>query len=77
MQRFVLAGGPSLPGAALPEVMRECARLREALFSTGADGLEALALSAGDRGARARAWLAVHVYLRSATGALSRARIAR
>lgn len=77
MLRFVLAGAASLPGAALPEVMRECARLREALLSTGADGLEALALSAGDRGARARAWLAVHVYLRATTGALSRARIAR
>jgi len=77
MLRLVLAGAASLPGAALPEVMLECARLREALLSTGADALEALALSSADRGARAGAWLAVYVYLRAVTGALSRARIAR
>lgn len=77
MLRLVLAGAASLPGAALPEVMLECARLREALLSTGADALEALALSSADRGARTGAWLSVYVYLRAVTGALSRARIAR
>ena len=69
--RYALAGRTSLPGAALPEVTREAARLREALFPIAADGL--VALSTAHEGEHAaEIWLALHVYLASASRSLVR-----
>jgi hypothetical protein len=69
--RYALAGHTSLPGAALPEVGREASRLREALFPIAADGL--VALSTAHEAARvAELWLALHVYLTTATRSLVR-----
>ncbi len=69
--RHALAGRASLPGAALPEVAREAARLRDALFPIAADGI--LALSTAHEPERvAELWLALHVYLASASRSLVR-----
>jgi len=69
--RYALAGAASLPGAALPDVAREAKRLREALFATGAQGLEALT-SAREPGDASHVWLGLHVYLTRVDRMLSR-----
>lgn len=70
--RYALAGEPSLPGAALPDVADEAKRLRRALFPKAADGLEALALC-DDPERAARVWLALHVYTRVVEKTFARA----
>jgi hypothetical protein len=71
--RFALAGAPSLPTAALPELARERETLRGWLMPTGANVLEALATSAHREPlAAARAWLSLHTYLLAAERALAR-----
>ncbi len=72
--RFALAGTRSLPGAAQPEVEREARDLRAAMLPLGADTLRQLAVGGRGAEATARAWLALHVYLRTAEAALARAR---
>jgi len=67
MLRFALAGAQSLPSAALPELARETTRLRASLLGTCGDLLEHLAKCArSEARATARAWLALHTYLRAA-----------
>jgi len=71
--RFALMGEQSLPGAALPEVARECARLRASLMPAAADCLEVLATTARTTPqAVAQGWLALRVYCETAERALVR-----
>jgi hypothetical protein len=66
-------GEPTLPSAALPEVHRECARLRAAFLPVAADALELLATQARAAPEKAaEAWLTGHTYCEAATASMAR-----
>lgn len=75
VERAVLGGPGSLPGAAFGQLSREVGALRGHLMATGADLLAALAGAArsGDAAAFAERWLAAALYAESAQRRLAEA----